>query len=1073
LSALLDKTKRLFYVRKQFLRRLAWVGVIGFLCWGFYKQIGNALLRPIVQNRIEQLTDADVRIESIDFKAAGFVRVNYLVIRPKDKQYHKSPILNAKTVDIRFSLAGLLKLQPTIKEIALHDFTLNACYDVDNRQWNLASLNIKKSTTNDQPLPIIKVNTGKLKLSRLTAGNVEDIFMVNIKGTFAAARGAENTYGFYIGTDIEHSNSESLIRGIWQPGGKLKLNGRISMVNLPVFGNTWTMDELAVELDYDRSDIALHRLEWKMGGETTVSIRGVIKDYLRRPEYALKMQLKDLLLTPRPSHDALVYCQPLLDKLGPNLRKFLELYNPEAIADVDVESTGRFGELAKSKWSGTIDCKDASVRYEKFPYLFEHISGRIKLADKNIVLDNLNAVHGNVRLNINGFLEGIDRRKICDIQITSPNMLLDEDLYRALNTKQKKLWFSLTPSGLAKIDYRFTISPDDGKKTFLTLELLDAKAVYQRFPYPLTNLKGKLSIEPDTIILSNVVSRHLDRRIAIDGRITGTDTDTPKYDILIIADNVPIDSTLKLALPPDPRRFYENFDVDAVTDVNAKIFCDQAGSVRYTANVGVKATSLIYDRLAIPLTDVQLDAVLMRGRTIIKQMTARSGTGRFFVSGTIWPANRPDTDTGFCLLIWARQLQLSDQWLRQLPKETSEIFSRLRPSGVVNVAADLNINLKDTDCPPYKIVIDCLANRLDIENFGSPIENIRGKVVITDDKVELRNMTATTVIDNSSSGRFRQSMLPIGQIDLNIEQATLFRAGDGEQKVDFSGKFDFKNCSVAGKEPYVRFDASLTARALYKIGTGFLQAEAGLNCASLKIHERSFDNLFADISYDPVCAKFISREFVADCYGGKVIGDIELSPSDTGGVDYLMRLTLNNVLAGDFLGSKFAQPADSNSTSGRLNASLNAFGTLGLPNAATGRLKVNISGLKLARRSLTGKVLGALQLSDPDDYIFNDISADAYLKNNNLVFDNLYLSGRSTVLKGRGRLNLQTNQVDLVFNTFGGELTSSPSFLESLAKGLGAAVTKVEVTGHINSPTIKTTTLPIIEKPFGILGTKR
>jgi hypothetical protein len=118
-----------------------------------------------------------------------------------------------------------------------------------------------------------------------------------------------------------------------------------------------------------------------------------------------------------------------------------------------------------------------------------------------------------------------------DVQITSSNMLLDEDLYKALNTEQKRLWFTFAPSGLAQVDYRLSRQPGREGKTSLTVDLLDAQAIYQHFPYPLKNLKGKVYVEPGTFELADVVSQYEGRRITLKGHITETGTEhTHRFD---------------------------------------------------------------------------------------------------------------------------------------------------------------------------------------------------------------------------------------------------------------------------------------------------------------------------------------------------------------------------------------------------------------------------------------------------------------------------------------------------------------------------------------------------------------
>ena len=157
-----------------------------------------------------------------------------------------------------------------------------------------------------------------------------------------------------------------------------------------------------------------------------------------------------------------------------------------------------------------------------------------------------------------------------------------------------------------------------------------------------------------------------------------------------------------------------------------------------------------------------------------------------------------------------------------------------------------------------------------------------------------------------------------------------------------------------------------------------------------------------------------------------------------------------------------------------MNGSFSAQGLLGDKASNAGRLILGISDMRLTRRSVLGKILIAMQLNKPTDFIFSDLKVEAYLKGTEIIFEHVYMSGSSTVLQGNGKMDLVTNEIDMNFTAFGRILTSDPSMLESLAKSLGSAVIKVEVRGDLDEPLIKTktTTLPVFRAPLDLLGDK-
>jgi hypothetical protein len=1128
MSALRAKIRRLLHIRAEFLYRLLWGLVICLACWGLYEFVGNKLLRPVARQEIERLTGAKVKIDSVDFKSAGFVRMNYVIIGSPQTERYENRILRANKVDIRFSLASMLRLQPKAKRVVIKDFIFNAQYNTDTRRWNLGLLRKGKPSEAEEMLPNIEAKRGTLKLSKVVGGKAEDITVMKIDGELVPARGLKDTYSFYIESkDSGNGDKYGLIRGIWQSGprGKVKLNGRIPSTDLPVLGNRWELSGLVLELTYDHQDISIQTLKWFMLGKTAVAISGAITSYAGDAEYNIDMHVKQLLLASEPTVNALVYGRPTLDKLRPGLRKFLEQYNPRGWSDVNINSQGRFAELAKSKWAGTITCRDISVRDKKLPYLLEHMAGTLEVTEKSVVLDNLQCKHGDVDLVINGQANKVRQQWVYDIGITSPNMLLagdgdgGSDLWMALTKAQKRLWWIFTPTGRARINYKLTRSPGGERKATATVDLLGAQAVYQHFPYPLNNLTGRVYVEPDRLTLTNVISQYEGRRIMLSGHVTETTGEWPRFNITIDANDVPIDSTLKAALPAKQREFYENFEVDALTDVHIKVFPNEVGRrlVEYIARARIKNASLIYEKFPLPLTNVNAEAILTPDLVRLESMTGKSGGAEVKVAGRIWPVNESNAEPGLCLSLDAEELELDDKWLKALPAEASEIIAWLRPRGRVNISANLNVDAGDPDCPEYELVIECLGTSINFERFPYPIENVRGTITVAPDNIELRNLRAPWGADANSQGtepaqitlngnivtsegrmetgqfsvyahnillddklaealpraakNIYRDISPAGRIDLNIDEAGFRTDSDGQRWIDVHSELVFKQCGFGSRKTLTQLDAKLTSDISYELSHGLWEGQADFRTDSLKISDRLVDNLHAAIIYDPQKQAFKSKDFTARCYGGKVIGDIELSYTDSEAMAYLLQLAFDNVEIKEILSVKAddAKPSDS-LTSGQADGVFNVAGTLGQRSSRIGRLNVSVSKMELTRRSLLGKVLAAMQLDKPTDFIFSNMTAEAYLKENEIVFERIYMSGQSMVLQGSGRADLESNNVDLNFTASGKRIAPEPSLLESLAKGLGSAVMQVEVRGDIDRPRIETTTLPVIKRSLEIFG---
>jgi hypothetical protein len=116
-----------------------------------------------------------------------------------------------------------------------------------------------------------------------------------------------------------------------------------------------------------------------------------------------------------------------------------------------------------------------------------------------------------------------------------------------------------------------------------------------------------------------------------------------------------------------------------------------------------------------------------------------------------------------------------------------------------------------------------------------------------------------------------------------------------------------------------------------------------------------------------------------------------------------------------------------------------------------------------------------LKLTESEQFAFDRMLVDSYIKNNKLFFKHVDLAGKDLAFNGSGWMDMQTLDINLVLFARGHHrlATTQPSVLQSLAEGLGIAVVRMEVTGNFYDPKVETRALPVIEDSLGILGTPR
>ncbi|UCF43973.1 MAG: hypothetical protein JSV99_03360, partial [Planctomycetota bacterium] len=679
------------------------------------------------------------------------------------------------------------------------------------------------------------------------------------------------------------------------------------------------------------------------------------------------------------------------------------------------------------------------------------LTGEVDLTERSAVLNNLCGYHNDVELFFNGFTRDFGPDRKYDVRITSNNMALDNDLYQALNERHKKFWSLFSPTGRAAIDYRLSRYPPADKDRSLAVQLLGAGAAYSNFPYPLKSLTGTLFFEYDTVTASDLVSEANDCKITINGRATACRTDRPISDFYVNAENVPLDSTLAAALPPAHQPLYDSVSMAGTADADIKIYTpqDDLSPTTFVADVSFKKTSLktpflefaepaetsadspSKEQLPLTFSDVSAEAVFTPDLIRIEDFAGQCKFGPALVTGQIRPGTQP-RHTQYDLVLHTDKVQINDEMVDMLPVSLSKVASELRPDGNVNIGVAVSKAPTD-DRADYKITLDFLNNSVDSRKLPYPLRDITGSLTITDNTVFLDDIVATP-----ADGNHVIAGAPAVKIDGQVMFAD--KASDTSQCEISNGDIDF----VA---------------------------------ESLKIKGTSLTNLRTAICYDPNQHNWVAKKLLADCYGGRLAGKLELIPATGDAYEYLLQTGFNNLDLKQFLEDikpKENSNADnSNHTTGRMSGSLSVAGRTRESLPRMGRCSLEITDMQVGKLSPLAKLLYVLNLTGPKDFAFERMLVDAYINNNKVFIQSFDLSGDAIAFCGSGSLDMQNWIVDLTLTARGKRLaTAEPSVLQSLPDALGGAVVRMEVTGNVYDPHVETRTLPVIADSLHILGTK-
>jgi hypothetical protein len=1057
--------------------------------WFFYIEAGRALSFLAIR-RIARLTNTDIKTGSIEYHTNGSVYIEKFVVNP-DQGNGYDTILKARRVYARVNPLSLLLLRPKLKVVNIDNFVFDAQYDLDTGLSNLSGFIIKPLKKHIGTMPRIRLRDGTLQYSKVSNGRSNIAVSVPLDASFDFDEESNQGYKFEI-TTAKTSSGFTLnrLQGSWEPG-LVTIAGGISSVEIPELEMAWFVDVMAAEFKYDQNN-----------------------------NFTLKLNMPDMQSTRIEALDRLASVGPaFLGKAGlfTALQGFLDLYQPQGLVDIELEVSGNMGKLSQTKLTGKVQCKDVAIEYNNFPYKIEHLTGQIDFTKNSVKLNNLSGKHGDANFFFNGSASDFGPDRKYNIRITSDNMPLNNDLYEALNTKQKKFWTALAPVGHAGVDLQLNRQSQTDKETKLTLELLGTEAVYQHFPYRLKNLTGKLLFYSNKIFFSNIISKTNERKITVNGTVETSDNDGPTtYDFIIQAENVPLDTNLEEALTDKQKNLYKQLCPAGFANGWIKLSTQDSGPPSFTADMSFKDASLKVEQFPLPVSDITAKTIFTPHLIIIKEFSGLYGNDSVSLSGQIH-LDQQYEQSDYQLSLKLDETTLNENLFNLLPGSLGKTISKLKPTGKVYLSADLN-KKSPTKSPDYNITLKCLGDSIIIPKFPYPLKDINGTLTIDDNRIKLMDITAITdsnvPADSNlptiningeiilADGAYNSAMLqlsaqdfifdkqfrqalpervqplydklsPSGRFNLDLDKIRFIRTDNDDKTIDFTGTVYFVNSSINASGTKIELNAPIGTKAKFKTGEGFKSCQNEFKGGTLKILGKTITNLKGGICYDFDARYWSTQDFIADFYGGKLKGKFKFKQPAEKAEQYVLQAGFENVDLKKFLSdTPSGQSPEKGHTGGIMNGSLSLNAGLGDNPSRIGTCKLSISNMRVGKLSPLAKILQVLKLS-LEDHAFDKMYVDSYIKRNSLFVRKLDLSGRSIAFQGSGSMDLKTRNVDLSLTSRGKRpATDDPSLFQSLTEGLGQAVVRLDVTGDLYDPKVTTKTLPVLDQTFKIFGTK-
>lgn len=220
--------------------------------------------------------------------------------------------------------------------------------------------------------------------------------------------------------------------------------------------------------------------------------------------------------------------QKLVRALPEKYQKIANSFHPTGRGDF-VASIRREPGEKECRNRYVVTFHDATVRYDVFPYPLENVTGVLDIVqpEGSWEFRDFRGTHKGGEFRTSGRSRADPRGKYVTVQIAGSNILLDEDMERALVETGKpqlaRTWKAFAPSG--RIDFKGTIDspPGDGEPD-IDLSVFPQGCTVRpaflgtpdEFRYALDDLRGQVRYSQGWVTLQNLRARHGDTSLGLE-----------------------------------------------------------------------------------------------------------------------------------------------------------------------------------------------------------------------------------------------------------------------------------------------------------------------------------------------------------------------------------------------------------------------------------------------------------------------------------------------------------------------------------------------------------------------------
>jgi hypothetical protein len=702
---------------------------------------------------------------------------------------------------------------------------------------------------------------------------------------------------------------------------------------------------------------------------------------------------------------------PISDQLKhfvkPPLQKIYDVVNPTG--ELSLQGTFHYDGLGHWRQENVIyEFAEGSVLFEKFQYPVHQVTGTIvphPQENGRLLFEyRFRGLAGSRPVTLTGWNRNTDRGQQAVFHVDCQQVPIDERFIEACDAKVQKTLRSLNLHGKADVHVSVYRSPEreKGYDHTIDLDVSEAAFEYEKFPYPVRNLKGKVSFRSvdDVWLFQDMQGSHGDAIVSASGTLN-LQRDPERLELSVVLSDAAVDHQLEHAMRKVVPQVWDELSPSGFVTAKSKVVWIPKWDYLDVdlPSVRLRDGTLLLKSFRYPLDRVSAQLAYNDRRVDIQKLVAWHDETKITAKGEyqlepndLWRLTLDELE------VW--DLLPDRQFRKALPDAMAAGIDTLSPDGSVTVKAR-TFELRGSQNNPRIPV----TAAWDFDGY------VAGMNVTTG--LELSNVHGTFSSTGTWDGRW---VIAKGTVDLDSafcldQQLTKIR-GPFQVKQE-----DGKQVLIVGSEELLRGaprtgtdSKSLTAGVIG--GTLLLDARAALGDQKRDV--------YGHLHGDPT-----EYEALVELRGGRL-------------EEYVRR---------NFAGSGRLQ--------GVVNGTVSLEGTGDDPADVTGQGSVTISPAALYELPVILKIFQGLNIAaPPDQAAFDEAFLNFEIRNKQFEFSRIDLLGNALSLRGRGTVRFD-QKVNLEFYSIVPKAQPVIPIIKELYQSASYGAVRVDVKGSVTQPKTK------------------